>query len=454
MSSPYLIIGGITSPVVTKILTADKTYDRKLLESKPDNWQKIIELLEEPTLSAVILTLTAKNYEQIDSEEYALVASKMLEKVSAVPNLVLIHEAVLGGARSMAKSDEESWDGFTWNDTAARRHFGDIDETLRLRVNDRLAEAGIRPVTYKRNLDISALASNFLDDSQNNLMFRIYIPAGKLFEEESSEVLSMFHNWLSQVRGRNIRRGGYQTARGRVVEFFAEDATQQHTWSEELETFSLFISMIENTTAATAMIQGLGVDQAEASALVSKYSKKLKRIQLDAKHEREVVTQKINASLVMNELQARQSLESELLESASNVPSELLERMIDQLIPASPEVIALPTRSSQPHHQPPLQISQQFFNNVESVVTQHISGDIINNVPAELISMIQRFGSEDAQALTEAAHELADTSAPPNRRTQAKLLLKTFTMKVADKVADVGIAIGQKWIEQQTGISS
>ncbi|WP_129587228.1 hypothetical protein [Arthrobacter alpinus] len=454
MSSPYLIIGGVTSAMVTKIVTAEKTYDRKLLESKPDNWRKIIDLLQEPDLMAVIVTLTAKNYEQIDSEEYAAVASKLLEKVSSVPHLVLIHEAVLGGARSMTGSDEESWDGVTWNDTAARQHFGDIDEALRLRVNNRVTEAGIRPVTYKRNLDISALASNFLDDSQNNLMFRIYIPSGKLFEEESSEILSMFHNWLLQVRGRNIRRGGYQTAKGRVVEFFAEDNTQQHTWSEELETFTQFISIIDNTTAATTMIQGLGIDQAMASALVSTYSKKLKRIQLDAKHEREQVTQKINASLRMNQLQTRQALESDLLEYASDASSDLLERMLDQLIPASPEVIPLPARLSQPH-QLPLQINQQFFNNVEGVVAQHISGNITNNaVPAELMSLIQRFGNEEAQALTEATQELADTNAPPNRRIQAKQFLKAFTMKLADKVTDVGITIAQKWLEQQTGISS
>lgn len=450
MNAAFLIVGLSTESITSKISTSGGEYIHKRLESKPENWATIIRHLESRELSGAVVTLTDRNYAQIASDKYKTVAEDFLKKLAAVPHIVLVHEAVFGGApltavRNATSQKDEEWDGFTWNDHAAREHFGDIDEGLRKHVNMLLESIGIVPVVYKRNIEFSVLAASFIDDQQNNLLFRLYLPAGQLFDEESAQLLTLFHDWLLSVRGKNIRQGGYQTANGRVVEFFADSKASSKDWPSEIQQFNYFLSLVDQPDAAQAMLEGLGVSQGTATDLVSRYSRRLRRLQLDVKHERE-----------RRVLLIQQELEAELLDHGSGLTLGSIGLVVDRLVPTGPRPAPLAeSGTALGRQEPPIQINQQIFHHVEGVVAQRINGNFHRGQsPTELIDLITRLGGHQANELITAAHELADSGAPTSTRLGAKQKLKAFILKATDSASAATIGIMQKWVEQQMGLGS
>lgn len=443
----YLIVGNNTESITSKISTVGGEYVGKRLESKPSNWKSILDLLASPHLRGAIVTLNETVYSKIVSPEYKDVAPCLLERIAAVPHIVFAHEAVFGGASLMEneKSDENEDDDYSgeWNDQAARDHFGDIDETLRRNVNALLESAGIVPVVYKRNAQISALAVPFIDDQHNNLLFRLYTPSGQLFEEESAQLYSLFQDWLQSVRGQNIRQGGYKTAHGRVIEFFADPTAPAQNWSNEVQQFASFLSLIEDPESAHAMLQSLGVMSHDAEDLVSRYSKRLRRVHLDARHERQRRVLAIN-----------QELESELSDYIPHLPSETISSLVEQLVPESP------TSSFVPRLNAParltgrtIQINTQIFQKVEGIVAQSVNGDIIQGPrPSELLELISKFGGPQTTALITATRELADSNAPVDTRISAKQKLKGFLVRASEHATSVTMGVMQTWIEQQVGL--
>ena len=448
MNRTFLIVGLSTESITSKVSTSGGECTHKRLESKPENWATIIRHLESPDLAGAVVTLTGRNYAQIASDVYASVATDFLKKLAAVPHIVLVHEAVYGGAPSDATDDEvadedEEWDGFTWNDQAAREHFGDIDEGLRRHVNMLLASIGIVPVVYKRNIEFSVLATSFIDDQQNNLMFRLYLPSGQLFDDESAQLLALFHDWLLSVRRRNVRQGGYQTANGRVVEFFAESNAASQDWRGEIQQFNYFLSLVDQPEAAELMLQGLGLSEATAADLVSRYSRRIRRLQLDIKHERE-----------RRVLLIQQELEAELLDHGGELTPDAIEAIVDDLVPRGPSPAPLAdSKIIGGRREPQIQVNQQIFHHVEGIVAQRVSGDIHQGPrPTELIDLISRLGGNQASELITATHELADNGAPTSTRLGAKQKLKAFLLKASDSVSTATIGVMQKWVEQQMGL--
>lgn len=445
MNDFFLIVGLSTESITSKIATSGATYVHKRLESKPENWGKISSHLENPALAGAVVTLTERNYAQLVSDIYRESALRLLQALAKAPSLVLVHEAVFGGAGRVATPEDAAaeWDGFTWNDYAAREHFGDIDESLRLHVNGVLDSHGIEPTVYKHNIEVSALAVDYIDDRLNNLLFRIYLPAGRLFEEETAQLLALFHEWLLSVRGQKVRQAGYQTANGRVVEFFADGRTSAEDWTAEIRQFNNFVSLIDDQQAAERMLVNLGLSNIAAEAVVSKYAKRLRRIQLDAKHERQ-----------RRVLSIRQELEAELSDHEPGVDAESLGSLVESLVPTGPSStshVQLGLPRSAPVQT--IQVNQQFFEHVEGIVAQNINGNVTQgSQPEELLKLIQLHGGGRADELLVAVRELADVSAPTSTRLGAKQRLKAFLLKTSEQTSTAAVGIIQKWIEHQFGL--
>jgi hypothetical protein len=68
------------------------------------------------------------------------------------------------------------------------------------------------------------------------------------------------------------------------------------------------------------------------------------------------------------------------------------------------------------------------------------------------LTLIDRFGGDDAVALRSAVHELEDTDAPLADRTDARRLLKKFLGRLAGTVHDVGFDLLQKYLEKKLGL--
>jgi hypothetical protein len=81
------------------------------------------------------------------------------------------------------------------------------------------------------------------DNSPSGLLLRIYVPSGRLYATETEKALSLFHDWLSRVRGYGIRQAGYQTAAGSMFEFVANQGFAGVDLPREIADFSDFLDL-------------------------------------------------------------------------------------------------------------------------------------------------------------------------------------------------------------------
>ncbi|WP_372698721.1 hypothetical protein [Arthrobacter sp. JSM 101049] len=459
VSGYFLLLDSRTEALTSKFITTGIDHRGKSLNSGETNWNEITRMAKSKNCLGVIAVLREHAYQCFASDRRngeddrqpplgtisQVVIDGMLAAIAAQPHLVLIHEAVLGGAAIHegveVESDEDaSYD--EWSDKAARDHFGDIDEHVRLRANERLSEAGINTTPYRRNADASMLSLGFIEDQQSNLLFRLYVPAGRLYENESADLLRLFHEWLTSVRGMNVRQGGYTTARGRVIEFFAENRSDASGLHGEMQRFQAFLALVEHPLEAEQLLVGMGVNLQRASSIVSQYAKRARRLQIDVKHERE-----------RRSLDIRQQLESELLDEIPSQSGTAISQVVDMLLPNEPQLLEAPARrhlSAAPY----LIINQQFITRAEGIIAQNIAGDAIQGKQAnELQALIAHHADTAEQGdLLNSLREFLDGSAPVNGRLKAKQRLKGFLLSIGDKAGQVGVNLLQAWIEKQLGL--
>ncbi|TFD11309.1 hypothetical protein E3T26_12865 [Cryobacterium sp. TMT1-21] len=439
----FLIVGSRVSESVSSKLTATGVeFVQKSLDSGEGNWRQIEKLAGSDRASGAIITLNRRIYERMARDREAPYVQDILKQITSVPNLVLVHEAVYGGEQTLdlTEQDEDEWDGSDWTDVEAAQAFGVIGEEVRLSVNALFASHGISLSIYKRNAEASLLAVAFIDDQLDNLLFRIYIPAGRLFEDEGAQLISMFHDWLTSVKGLTVRKDGYQTANGRVIEFHSNTDVEPSSWSTEVSQFQNFVALIDNTEAAEQVLQGMGLESARAHELVAKYAKQARRLQLDVRYERQ-----------RKELAIREQFESELLDEAVMMTVGDIASIVDSLLPSG--VTAQGQLAIAPSARPLVQINQQFIHRAEGIVAQNIAGNAILGTEArEIERLIAEHGDKQAAALAEALRELADRGAPSPSRVRAKQKIKGFLLDLSGSVEKAAITVLQKWVEAQLGL--
>lgn len=445
----YLAVGSVLSEsVTTKITTAGNEYRSKKLASEPENWWMIVDILRRTDLLGAIIKLTANDFKRIYQERYKDVSIALFAELARHPHLIVVHEAVVGaGNRELpaAKEQQEAddWDGWTWNEHAAREYFGTLDRDVRDHVLKLLTVHGLTVATYKKNAEASILAASFVEDTQSNLLFRIYVPSGRLYEAEFSKLLSMFHDWLGTVKHQTVRRGGYKTPSGRVIEFYAEPGMTPESVGTELEEFAQFLGLLEEPFAAEQMLQELGLDRSIATELTARYAKEARRVLLDTKHERD-----------RRMLSIQQELESELTDQLGSISASDIEGLVRALVPASPFTASLMTKQLAPADAPASQITinQQIFQHVEGVVAQNINGAVSLGTPADqLIELVREAGGDARCALEADARELADRGAPTPARIGARQRLKEFIARNGQRLEAATFQMIWKWLEAQIG---
>ncbi|MDH6180160.1 hypothetical protein M2152_000342 [Microbacteriaceae bacterium SG_E_30_P1] len=449
----YLAVGSVLSEsVTTRITTSGSKYVSKALSSGPANWRKITELLERPDLTGAIVKLTGKDFERLHQDRYRDAAAGLLNALTKVPHILLVHEAVASAPglelpnEPLQENDEgvvdDDWDDGSWNDRVAKAYFGTVPDEVRAHVQELLASHGLTMSTYKRNAEASVLAASFVDDSQGNLLFRIYVPSGRLYEDELAKLLELFHDWLGAVKHQTVRQEGYRTPSGRVIEFYGEPGTTAAEMSTELQEFTAFLSVIDEPEAAERMLNEMGLEPRRARELVAKYSKEARRVLLDTKHERDRRT-----------LAIQQQLESELVDELQAVPPAEIERWVQELVPHSPFASSPYTQKTLPGSAfPQLVVQQQFFHHVEGVVAQNVNGSITFGTPADdLIKLIREFGGDSMNALESDTRELSDPGAPAPARIGARQRLKDFLVRNGNRIEGAAFATVWKWLEGQLG---
>lgn len=428
-------------------------WEGKSLKSKTPNWITIAELAEAEKCQGVILTLREQTYIEISRafENRCFiddsVVQRLFEAIGRKPHLVLAHEALVAGAALYANaevqlSDDEDDEEYDWY-MPPRDFFGDIDENARVRTHERLRAWGIELLAYKRNVEAEQLASHFVEDANSNLILRIYVPDGQLYKEETQQLFNIFHKWLKSIKKVNVRKGGYDSGKGSVVEFRAASRDEVKIFQAEIPQFRKFVSALGDVEAAESMLSEYGIESREASKLVSEFSRSFKRLDRDIRRQYDMAS-----------LELRYALEDELSEELADADSDLLVSIVDQVIPRLGSLSGgLIDQGAAPITINNIE-NQQIIHRAEGIVAQNLSGTaVLSQGAMEFESLVTTHSSSEGQAeLIQALRELDDDAAPEADRVKAKGKLRTFLASIADKAGAAAIQLGTSYLEGKLGI--
>jgi hypothetical protein len=336
MTSPneefFLIIGGANSESTTSRITAEGLhYQRKLLNSRPENWQTIVELLADPRLKAVIMVLTGNDYDRMLRKGYLTIGEEMLDSLLKVPHVVFVHEQVFFTEHERSNSADQphyepptnSSTTLNWyDDMTPDEFFGEVPEEIRSTVNGMLSTRQVNVLPYRTNAERSIMAGRFIEDLDRHMLFRVYIPSGRLYAEEASVLLGLFRDWLNQTGRDSIRQDGYATPSGQVYEFFGEKPQQAAELSRQFQDFSDFLDSCGSAPDdARDGLVSAGVEPIVAEQMVARYAKAGRRLQLDLRQTRE---QRL--------LSLRHQLEAELLGDDTEALAPIVD-WLNRLVP-------------------------------------------------------------------------------------------------------------------------
>jgi hypothetical protein len=285
-------------------------------------------------------------------------------------------------------------------------------------------------------------------NDEPGLLFRMYIPSQRLYAAEAHRLLSLFRDWLIATHGHGIRQDGYHTASGEIYEFFMDSSAMQLNLGEQIDGFSNFLALCsQNPSAAIDLLAPTTLGRASSTALVARFGREVRRLQIDLRHERE-----------RRILTLRHSLEEELLDSGielGQVPYGQINNLIERLVPGPSASESLALLTTLPMAQPTVSvnINPQIISAVESTIIQNVQGTVnVSPQAKEALALIHRFGGQETASLESALYELEDEDAPRMARSAAKTRLKQFMGRLTDATQQVGVGLLQKYLESKIGL--
>lgn len=452
----FVIVGSYRTDAATSRLKATGIYYvAKSLDSKPSNWTKAAEHIASPDAIGAIVKLMARDVTAMRSGRYAEATKLLLESLAKKRHLLLAHEDVLS-TRDDVEEDPEpvevDWDDPDVVEAEFRRsYFAPPAPGARESFLAAVEQYGLNLMLYKTNAELSVLTSTFVEQSENNLVFRLYVPSSRLWAQEADKLLGLFRDWLSRVKGERVRQDGYHTGHGQVFEFYVDSATDVEPASYlGFEDFSQFLELCgDDPEAAALTLRDAGTSAAAIPDLIRRFSKEVNRLRRDLRQEREARLLSIRHRLE-NEL-------SELGEEQALPTTAELATWVEALVPQdralTSALSADPVAPAQPQGMTII-YKPQVISTVHGVVTQEVQGSVNFGPDArQIFDLIERFGDQQRADLISSLHELEDSDAHKASRLSAAGKLKAFLATVARKAEGIGTPLLTKYLEQKAGLS-
>ncbi len=452
----FLFVGSTDSEAATTRLRANGGfYRKKLLNSRPENWLDIAAMIASPQNRGTLVALTGNDYQNMCRPEYEEAAREVLDSLRGRPHLVFVHEAVFLTDEQRAASDSEQVDRATQADVTPRltdddyygmtkeEFFGSVPEDVRQRVNRMLRERELEVIPYRTNAERSIVASTFIEDNERRLLFRVYVPSGRLYAQEAEALLGLFREWLVQTGRGGIRQEGYTTSAGQVFEFFSAEGETEGGLTQDLEDFSSFLeSCVSAPETAAGQLTAFGVDEAGATLIVSRFATRARRLSLDLRQRRE---ERI--------LSLKHHLENVILE-VDGLTGDALTTMLEELIPAASAQAVIEGPMATASNSLTLNFSPQLISHVAGSVVQNVGGTVNLGPEAhQLLELVATFGGVERMQLETAVHELEDEGARGADRIAARGRLKRFLADLGNRGVGVGLNVVQKYVEHKLGVS-
>jgi hypothetical protein len=309
-----LLLGDIAHEGVTSQLsTAGLSYKRKFLSSSAANWATIVRLFQTHDVRTVLGKLTGDVYGHLVSQDYKSVSSELLKAIATRPHRLFAYEDLVASKES---AEEDESDRF-WRPSVK----------VMQKANEILRTHGLDVLPYRKRAEVTVSAQSFLEEIHEGLLFRLYVPSGRLWGDQMGQLLALFKDYLSKVAGLNVRLDQQSTTKGVIYAFHGVDLGVEDTNRKELakhfEDFTRLTDLCAtDPAAAEELLKGTGANAREITQIISRYSKEFRRLQIDLKHARE---EKI--------LSIRHRLESELVDVVQPAQQSVIETTVNALIP-------------------------------------------------------------------------------------------------------------------------
>jgi hypothetical protein len=457
-----LLLGNVDHEGVTSALKlGGGQYKKKVLNSRPENWESIIEIFNEFTVRAVIVKLNAHVYDLIAHPGYTDVAARLFARVSTSRHAVFVFEDLLSGQASNHKkrssyirqkmdfddSDLEDLDFYG-------RHFGMYQPAVNVltNANEMLASHRLNLIPYKTNAEITVAATQVLKEYLEGLLFRLYVPANRLWATEVDRLLQLFRDYLLKTGRKGIRLDQIRTDHGISYEFHGDDAPAASSLSDDFQDFSRFMDLcVSNPKEAEVLLQQKTVDPREIAGILTRYSKEAKRLQVDLKQDRE---RKL--------LSIRHRLESDLADALPDSADwQMIDRLVASTIPEAFNIAGItllnrglhtPSNSAE-HTQLTINLNPQIINKVNGVVAREILGDVSTSAESEaLLDLIRKHADSRSLELIDAAQTLSDRAMPRAKRLTSAQKLKGFVFSLGEKLGPVARDLATAYIEKKLGL--
>jgi len=453
-----LLIGTLDKEgILSALKTAGWQYKIKRLDSSPENWASINSYFGTFNIRCALVKLTGISCELLTSLQYQDLRDRLLTNLALVPHIIFMHEELLSeeGDREGKDTNEEShieWD--TEDDLWPISIYTPSIETRKAAI-EVLAARNLKVVPYRRNAELTVMASLFLADAEEGLLFRLYVPSGRLWANEIDRLLQLFRDYLSRIGHITVRLDQKRTEGGIVYAFFGpsgagvDEGSIERSLAPQFQEFTEFLDLcVINPSLAEDILKSKNLDAREINGIMIRYAKEAKRIQVDLKHERE---QKI--------LSIRHRLESELIDVLPpSTDWNIVTALVDATVPTVPGIS--PALSNGGGHLNQItaavniNYSPQIINAMNSIVASEIEGNVsLTNMDRTILDLVGRYAGNQELELTSALHELGDASVPNPSRLLAKQRLKAFLAQVGSKATDISIGLLQAYLEKKFGFS-
>lgn len=422
--------------ILSSLKASGQQYKKKLLDSLPKNWESIIDLFTEFKVTAVVGKIPAHVLSLVMDERYIDVRERLFAAIGAIPNQIFMFEDIIEGEQKDKFREE-------YAPYPSREVMGAAVVYLQ--------EHGVQILPYTTRAEVTVLAEAFLDDINRNLIFRMYVPSGRLWAAEADRFLQLFQDYLTRVEQLEVRLDQKRTEHGVVYEFHGHPPAGQNSLEADFQEFSRIMALFEvDSDTAAKLLAEKGKNVQEIARLISKYSKEAKRLQLDIKHEAEAKSVSI-----------RHRLESELLDLDPTPQEwERIQALVNGAIPRQGGIasdilvlgsVAVPLATA------PVQITYnvrpQFIGTVNGVIAEEINGNQhFEPEHHQLIELIARHGVDKSKELETAVYEIADRGVEKVGRLRAKQKLIAFLVECGKKTGDVAFGVLQTYIEKQLGL--
>jgi hypothetical protein len=235
----------------SKLKATGIEYWKKRLESRIENWNSIFEYLESEDIAGALVKLSRTTYQLMAQPTYREAVAKLFSLLHRIPHIVFVHESFFTGVSNKVPAPDADEEDQYWYSS----YFEPPEPSVRDHVNGLMEQHELNVVLYRRNAELSVMASSFIDQNERNLIFRLYVPAGRMWASEAEKLLQLFRDYLSRVSGFKVRQDQYRTNQGVVYEFFSDHVLDPSTLPKEFDEFSKLLDLcVVSPDDATQML--------------------------------------------------------------------------------------------------------------------------------------------------------------------------------------------------------